>query len=57
VSAVATMVLGSILFREATEVSDVMLIPLAIGGIAILASIIGTFFVRLGPSNNIMGAL
>jgi K(+)-stimulated pyrophosphate-energized sodium pump len=57
VSAVATMVLGSILFREATEVSDVMLLPLAIGGIAILASIVGTFFVRLGPSQNIMGAL
>ncbi len=57
VTAVATMVLGSILFREATEVADVMLLPLAIGGVAILASIIGTFFVRLGPSNNIMGAL
>ncbi len=57
VTAVATMVLGSILFREATEVSDIMLLPLAIGGVAILASIIGTFFVRLGPSQNIMGAL
>ncbi|MGD9980092.1 MAG: sodium-translocating pyrophosphatase [Hyphomonadaceae bacterium] len=57
VTAVATMVLGSILFREATEVADVMLLPLAIGGLAIIASIIGTYFVRLGPSNNIMGAL
>ena len=58
VSAVATMVLGSILFREyATVVDNVMLLPLAIGGLAIIASIIGTFFVRLGPSNNIMGAL
>jgi K(+)-stimulated pyrophosphate-energized sodium pump len=57
VSTVATMVLGSILFREAAEVPTVMMLPLAIGGIAILASIIGTFFVRLGPSNNIMGAL
>ncbi len=57
VTAVATMVLGSILFRDAPEVSAVMLLPLAIGGIAIIASIIGTFFVRLGPSNNIMGAL
>jgi K(+)-stimulated pyrophosphate-energized sodium pump len=57
VTAVATMVLGSILFREAAEVSAIMLLPLAIGGIAILASIIGTYFVRLGPSNNIMGAL
>jgi K(+)-stimulated pyrophosphate-energized sodium pump len=58
VSAVATMVLGSILFREYQGVVDsVMLLPLAIGGLAIFASIIGTFFVRLGPSNNIMGAL
>ena len=57
VTAVATMVLGSILFREAAEVSAIMLLPLAIGGIAIIASIIGTYFVRLGPSNNIMGAL
>jgi K(+)-stimulated pyrophosphate-energized sodium pump len=57
VTAVATMVLGSILFREAAEVADIMLLPLAIGGLAIFASIIGTYFVRLGPSNNIMGAL
>jgi K(+)-stimulated pyrophosphate-energized sodium pump len=57
VSAVATMVLASILFRGASEVSAIMLLPLAIGGIAIIASIIGTYFVRLGPSNNIMGAL
>ncbi|HYD85929.1 MAG TPA: sodium-translocating pyrophosphatase [Vitreimonas sp.] len=57
VTAVATMVLGSILFRAAPEVSAIMLLPLAIGGVAIIASIIGTFFVRLGPSNNIMGAL
>ena len=57
VTAVATMVLGSILFREASEVSSIMLLPLAIGGLAIFASIIGTYFVKLGPSNNIMGAL
>src|SRR5690606_38286170 len=57
VTAVATMVLGSILFREAAEVADVMLLPLAIGGLAIVASIIGTYIVKLGPSNNIMGAL
>ncbi|MBL8543071.1 MAG: sodium-translocating pyrophosphatase [Hyphomonadaceae bacterium] len=57
VTAVATMVLGSILFRDAAEVSTLMLLPLAIGGTAIIASIIGTYFVKLGPSNNIMGAL
>ncbi|MEQ1618410.1 MAG: sodium-translocating pyrophosphatase [Terricaulis sp.] len=57
VSTVATMVLASILFRDSTMVSGIMLLPLAIGGIAIIASIIGTYFVRLGASNNIMGAL
>ena len=57
VTTVATMVLASILFRDATEVNAIMLLPLAIGGVAILASIIGTYFVRLGPSKNIMGAL
>ncbi len=57
VSTVATMVLASILFRDSTLVSGIMLLPLAIGGIAIIASIIGTYFVRLGTSNNIMGAL
>jgi K(+)-stimulated pyrophosphate-energized sodium pump len=34
-----------------------MTYPLGIGGICILASIIGTFFVRLGPKKSIMGAL
>jgi K(+)-stimulated pyrophosphate-energized sodium pump len=57
VTTVATMVLGSVLFRDAAEVPSIMMLPLAIGGVAIIASIIGTYFVRLGPSNNIMGAL
>jgi K(+)-stimulated pyrophosphate-energized sodium pump len=58
VTTVATMVLASILFRDVTAVSNIMMLPLAIGGIAIIASIIGTFFVRLGAgSTNIMGAL
>ena len=34
-----------------------MTLPLAIGGVCIIASIIGTFFVRLGASQSIMGAL
>ena len=34
-----------------------MIYPLAIGGACILTSIVGTFFVRLGKSKNIMGAL
>ena len=34
-----------------------LIYPLAIGGVCIITSIIGTYFVRLGTSNNIMGAL
>jgi len=57
VTVVATMVLTSI-FLAGNPMLDMMLVyPLAIGGICIIASIIGTFFVRLGNSTNIMGAL
>jgi len=54
VTSVATMLLGSLLFAG---FGGAILYPLAIGGIAILCSIIGTWFVRLGKDNNIMGAL
>jgi len=54
VTIVATMVLSSIFF---VNNADMMIYPLAIGGGCIIASIIGTFFVRLGKSKNIMGAL
>ena len=54
VTVVATMVLASIFF---TGNASLMVYPLAIGGVCILTSIAGTFFVRLGRSKNIMGAL
>ena len=54
VTSVATMLLGSLLFKGFT---NAIIYPLAIGGIAIFASIIGTWFVRLGKTQNIMGAL
>ncbi len=54
VTIVATMVLASIFFPE---ISNMMVYPLAIGGSCIITSIIGTWFVRLGKSKNIMGAL
>jgi K(+)-stimulated pyrophosphate-energized sodium pump len=59
VTSVATMVLAAIFFRAAgAEVLlKMMTYPLAIGGICIITSIIGTFFVRLGASQSIMGAL
>ena len=58
VTTVATMVLAAIFFRnDPANVNNMMLLPLAICGVCIITSIIGTFGVRLGKSNNIMGAL
>lgn len=57
VTTVATMVLAAIFFRDQPYVDVLMLLPLAICGVCIVTSIIGTFFVRLGKSRNIMGAL
>ena len=57
VTVVATMVLASIFFRGMPEVASMMLLPLAICGACIPTSIIGTFFVQLGKTNNIMSAL
>ncbi len=57
VTVVATMLLASIFFADTGLAGQVMLYPLVIGGACILASIISTFFVRLGSSQNIMGAL
>jgi len=54
VTIVATMVLSSIFFINDLSM---MIYPLAIGGSCIITSIAGTFFVRLGSSKNIMGAL
>src|SRR6201984_1590084 len=57
VTAVATMVLAAIFFAKTPILTNMMTLPLAIGGICIISSIIGTFFVKLGPSQSIMGAL
>ncbi|MBI1180551.1 MAG: sodium-translocating pyrophosphatase [Alphaproteobacteria bacterium] len=57
VTVVATMVLASIFFAGSVMESNLMLYPLTIGGVCIITSIIGTFFVRLGNGTNIMGAL
>ena len=54
VTIVATMVLSSIFFVGNL---NMMLYPLSIGAACILTSITGTFFVKLGTSKNIMGAL
>jgi len=57
VTVVATMVLAAIFFAGTPVLESAMIYPLAICAGSILTSIIGTFFVKLGPSNNIMGAL
>ncbi|PIT87231.1 MAG: sodium-translocating pyrophosphatase [Candidatus Magasanikbacteria bacterium CG10_big_fil_rev_8_21_14_0_10_40_10] len=54
VTAVAVMVLGSLLFFGNDKV---VIYPLVLGGISIIASILGTFFIRLGKKENIMNAL
>jgi K(+)-stimulated pyrophosphate-energized sodium pump len=61
VTAVAAMLLGSLLFPEAKVGPEMyhkaVTFPLALGAISIVASIIASFFVRLGTSQYIMGAL
>jgi K(+)-stimulated pyrophosphate-energized sodium pump len=56
VTMVATMLLGAIFFTGEVQ-NSMMIYPLVIGAVCIIASIIGTFFVRLGNSKNIMAAL
>ena len=56
VTVVATMLLGFIFFTGAAR-DTVMLLPLLIGAVCIVASVVGTYFVRLGGSQNIMAAL
>jgi K(+)-stimulated pyrophosphate-energized sodium pump len=56
VTIVATMVLAGIFFTGATR-DALLMLPLGIGGICILTSIVGTYFVKLGADNAIMKAL
>ena len=56
VTFVGTMLLAAIYFKGA-QMEAMMLYPLMIGAVCIVASLIGTLFVRLGKSQNIMGAL
>ncbi|MFW5680354.1 MAG: sodium-translocating pyrophosphatase, partial [Pseudomonadota bacterium] len=56
VTVVATMLLGAIFFVGAAQ-SSLMLYPLVIGAVCLIGSIFGTYLVKLGPKNDIMGAL
>ncbi len=54
----ATMVLTALLLKSVGDLlPNLMALPLLIGGVCIVTSIIGTYFVRLGGSNNVMGAM
>src|SRR5271165_3555260 len=57
VTVVATMVLASIFFDGTPALLPTMMYPLAICATCIVTSIIGTFFVKLGANQSIMGAL
>ena len=57
VTMVATMVLSAIFFANSPLLVNMMTLPLAIGGACIITSIAGTFFVKLGANQSIMGAL
>ncbi|MFH1286779.1 MAG: sodium-translocating pyrophosphatase [Candidatus Magasanikbacteria bacterium] len=53
VTAVAAVILGHLTFGNEIAIW----FPLLLGGVSIIASIIGTFFIKLGKKQNIMGAL
>ena len=59
VTAVATMLLGSLLYRNAagTPIFAFIAYPLLLGGASIIATLIGSLFVRMGKGKWIMGAL
>ncbi|OYY76110.1 MAG: sodium-translocating pyrophosphatase [Sphingomonas sp. 28-62-20] len=52
-----TMISVALALANADKLLEVMTLPLIVGGVCIITSIIGTYAVRLGSSNNIMGAL
>jgi K(+)-stimulated pyrophosphate-energized sodium pump len=54
VSAIAVILLGTLIFPNK---DNVVIYPLVLGGVSIITTIIGTLFVRVGKSQNIMGAL
>ncbi len=54
VTAIAAMLLGSLIFQGNEQA---ILYPLVLGGVSIIASLLGIFFIKIGPSRNIMGGL
>jgi K(+)-stimulated pyrophosphate-energized sodium pump len=56
VTTVAAMLIGELAFGE-TSLAFALGLPVALGAVSIVASIIGTFFVKMSPNGTIMGAL
>ncbi|USN51946.1 MAG: sodium-translocating pyrophosphatase [Myxococcales bacterium] len=56
VTLVGTMLLAGIYFKG-PSLEKMLLFPMLIAGVCIAASVVGSFFVKLGPSENVMGAL
>ncbi len=54
ITMIAAMVLSNLLFPANTKL---LIYPLVLGGVSIIASIIGTFAIRLGKNKNVMAAL
>ena len=55
VTVIATMLLGGMMMAEVGR--NAVLYPLVLGGVSIIASIIGAFFVKVKAGGSIMGAL
>ncbi|HTU53169.1 MAG TPA: sodium-translocating pyrophosphatase [Acetobacteraceae bacterium] len=56
ITLVATMLLAAVFFTGPIR-NALLMLPLGIGGVCIIASIVGTYFVRIGPDQGIMRAL
>lgn len=54
ITIIATMILGSLIFAGNPQF---IVLPLFLGSVSMIASIIGSFFVKLGKKKNIMSAL